>query len=970
MRLKALITLLLFLISAAPAAAAPLAAAAAWAGSIISASGAAAVLIKAALTIAINVGLGLLEQARARKAARKQQRGGVTLSIQVGDTIPRSYLLGTRATAGRRVYIGSWGKAGKTPNAYVTDVIELSCLPSNAGPHGLNAVWIGDKKCKVLWDQPHEDGRGYPVEEYREDGKDYLWVKYLDGSQTAVDPFLLTTFQDDSDRPFKSTMIGRGCQVVILTARYNQDLFPQGLPQGLYQPEPMRVYDLREDSTNGGSGSQRWNSPSTWAPSDNLAVLIYNVIRGIYYDGRWVHGGRNFAAHRLPASAWIAAANEADRRLSGRKQFRGGLEVFVDEEGLDTIEDLRLGCAGRLAEVGGMIKLLVGAPAAAVYSFTDEEIVVSSDQDYQPFPSVSGTHNTIAAVYPEPKQRWADKDAPERSLPSLVARDGGQKLSIPVRFDAVPFFEQIQSLTKTMLDEEQRWRVHEFVLPPSAAALEPNDVVAWSSERNFYSNKKFLVCRVVRLRGCLQRIQLKEIDPSDYDPPDIILPPVTGWLGPRPLQPQQMTGWMAEPAVIKDADGVSRRAAIRIGCDTDLDDVARVRVQVRLKASGDLVFDSDSRTYDEPYAWLLSGSWCLPVTAFLVRGKYIPQTRRKTAWSGWIDVTTADVRFSERDIYTDGMLEDIQDFVEDATDWLREGSRDLIDEVHAIARLVIEQDTQNYTDKKEMQRELVSKTDQITASYKEAIVAATGPGSALVQRMETAEINIGKRATVSAVDALTLRTKATEDGLTSFSGQLTEFKTELGKKASASALNALTNTVTQQGDKITLQGTSITSIRNDLKGKASTESVSVLDGRIDTIDGQIKAVSDALISVTAASGGKVAAANFRMRSSAGPTGFAARIGLEARAGGAGAWRAAGIYLDVPENTTKPTRVVIRADQFVVTDASGTVKNPFVFSGGEARLNVANIGTVNSGQINSLNGKMKINLNAGTITIYN
>ncbi len=974
MRFKVASTVLfLLLASASPASAGFVAGAIAAVGSIISASGAAAFLLKGALALAINMGIGLLNQARARRAQRKQQRGGTTLTIQMGDTLPRSFLLGTRATAGRRTYIGVWGKDGKTPNAFATDVIEISCLPSRAGPEGLDAVWIGDKKVKVLWDEPHEDGRGCPVEEYREDDSDHLWIKYLDGTQTAADPFLLAKFKDDSDRPFKETMIGRGCQVVILTAKYDPDLFPNGLPQGLYQPKPMPLYDVREDSTNGGSGPQRWNDPTTWAPSNNLAVLIYNECRGIYYDGRWVHGGRNFAPHRLPASSWIAAANEADRRLEDdRRQFRGGLEVFVDEQPLDTIEDLRLGCAGRLAEVGGMIKLLVGAPAAAVYAFTDEEIVVTSEQDYEPFPSISATHNTIVATYPEPAQRWADKDAPKRSPAAYVERDGGQELAIQMRFDAVPYAAQVQCLTKTMIEEEQRWRIHELVLPPSAAALEPNDVTSWTSERNFYSNKKFLVMRVVRLRGCLQRVLLKELDPTDYDPPTIILPPVTGWLGPRPLLPQVLLGWSAQPAVIKDADGVSRRPAIKISCDPDLDDIRSIRVQVRLKATEELVYDSDSRPYDEPYSWLLAGGWCLPLTAYQVRGKLIPQTNRKTQWAGWLDVTTPDVRYGERDVYPQGVVEDIRVFVKDATEFMREGSRALIDEIMAISQLIAAQDVQNYTDKQEWFQELVSKTGDITAAYREEILAATGPTSGLVQRITSAEASIADRAHNSVVDALTLRTTATEDSIESISGELTKFTNELGKKATITALNALTTKVTQQGNSITLQGSSITSIRNDLKGKASTESVSLLDGKIREVDGEVTAISNALIQVSAASNGKVAESNFRARATAGPDGYASRIGLEARTGGKGSWRSASIFLDVAANTSKPTRVVVVADQFAVanvTGSGGKLVNPLIFQNGELRLNVANIGTVNSGQINSLNGKMKINLNAGTIKIY-
>ena len=90
--------------------------------------------------------------------------------------------------------------------------------------------------------------------------------------------------------------------------------------------------------------------------------------------------------------------------------------------------------------------------------------------------------------------------------------------------------------------------------------------------------------------------------------------------------------------------------------------------------------------------------------------------------------------------------------------------------------------------------------------------------------------------------------------------------------------------------------------------------------------------------------------------------------MNPRTGGAGSYRSASMYLDVPSSASSPTRVVFVADQFVIASGSN-LENPFVFSRGVARLNVANIGTVNAGRLQSLNGKMDINLNNGTIEIY-
>ncbi|WCA60253.1 phage tail protein [Agrobacterium tumefaciens] len=665
MALKRLLWTLAFLLFAATAVkAAPVGGLiAGLAGSILSAG----TFVKLAIGLAINVGLSLYQQAKARRESRKNQQstGGVKLSIQMGESVPRSYIIGTRATAGRRAYFGSWGEEENTPNAYATEVIEISCLPSYAGPQGLDAAWFGDTLGTILWNEPHPDGRGYPVAQYRQNGTDYLWVKYLDGSQTTADSFLLSRFGGRAERPYKDTMIGRGCQIVILTARRHEGLFRNGFPQGLYQPRPMRLYDIRKDSSVGGLGPHRWNDPSTWESSDNLPLMIYNVARGIYYNGRWVHGGRNFSAYRFPVSSWIAALNEADRDMGGgRRQFRGGLEVSVDRDGLDVIEDLRLGCSGRLAEVGGRIKALIGAPGAAVYSFTDREIVVTSDQDFEPFPTVAATHNTITGIYPEPAQRWADKDAPEQSSPELLARDDGERLAVSFRFDAVFISAQVQSLTSTMILDEQRWRTHEFTLPPNAAALEPNDPVAWSSEDNGYSNKKFLVVRAIPMPGRLQRVVIKEIDPSDYDPPSIIVPPVIGWIGPVPVPPQPMYGWQVFPATLPDAEGNPRYPSIEVRCAPNQDDVSYVRVQVKLTATDELVFDSGDSTviYEPPYAWTLNA--VLAANAdYQARGKFVPASSRPTEFGGWLPVRTPNIDGSDITIGLGQVRDDIKNRV-------------------------------------------------------------------------------------------------------------------------------------------------------------------------------------------------------------------------------------------------------------------------------------------------------------------
>ncbi|WP_234836079.1 MULTISPECIES: phage tail protein [Sinorhizobium] len=925
-----LVLLAVFCLSADSAFAGPVAAAISAVAGLLSAGGFAASVLKLAIGFALQYGVSLIEKARAKKREGAVEARGVTIEVRMGDDQPASFVVGTYATAGIRKYIGTWGEAGNTPNAYLTDVVELSCIPHP----GLSGIWIDDSKGTILWNEPHADGRGYPIQEFRVDGKDFAWVRFVDGKQTVADPWLIERFGSHPERPFKATMIGRGIAYAVVTFRYNTEKFG-GLPTCLFEMLPMPLYDLRKDSTNGGSGAQRWNDPSTWEPSDNNVVVKYNVIRGIYYGGEWVFGGQNLAAFRLPASNWIAGANECDRlvdRAGGgqEKQFRCGYEIRLDMEPLSVVDDLRQGCNARLAEVGGVFKTLVGAPGAAVYSFTDDDILVTEDQSFEPFPALSETHNGIEATYPEPSEKWATKDAPARYSSTLEADDGNRRLVIGVEFPAVPFGRQVQTLMKAMIEEERRFRTHLFHLPPDAFPLEPNDAVSWTSLRNGYVNKKFLVVRVLGKLTFNQLVVLKEFDPSDYNWSGTDeLPTDIGWLGPIEPPAQPMYGWQVIPANLLDDAGNPRRPSMRVSCDPDQDDVRQVHVQVRLKASAAVVFDGII-AYGAPHSWILNGTF-LPATTYQARGKFIPFSTRKTDWGAWLDVTTDNIRLNEDDVYLPGVIEELQEFTNDATDWLRDGVRDLIIEQQRMARLIAEQDLASFSDKQTLRRELVSRSGDITASYTEAIVAATGPGSALVGRLVTLEAKIPTLATVTALDALTA-------------------------------------SVTQQGNTITAYGLRIDSLEVEMPGKASVSAVNSLDTRVTNNEGTISAQANSISSLFAALGGNSAAVNIRASVLATPTGYAARYGIEARTGGAGTYRSAAMYLDVPASTSSPTRVVFLADQFVIASGSN-LKNPFIFQNGEATLNVANIGTVNTGLLQSPNGKMKIDVNNGTIEVF-
>lgn len=606
---------------------------------------------KLLIGVALSVGQSLLAKAMAKKNETKQPTG-VDLSVSMGDDVPLSFTVGTYATGGKRKYIGTWGRDGDTPNAYLVDVIELENLPSA----GLLALWAGDTKCTILWDQPHPSGLGFPVLEYRRGGNDYLWFKFADGNQIVADAYLREKFSNNSERPITADMIGRGCSYAILTCRYNSDLFTSGLPDWAFEMSPRKFYDLRKDSTNGGNGPQRWTEPSTWASTSNVAIIAYNIIRGISYGDEWVYGGQNVAAFRLPPSNWIAGANECDAAVelsngTTEPAFRCGFEINVDREPLAVLEELEKAGNMRIAEVGGIFKVLVGAPGAAVYSFTDNDVIVTEGQSLAPFPSFNDTFNGIEATYPEPAEKWASKDAPARYDAGLEAEDDNNRLPAGIAYDAVPFANQVQRLMVAMIQDYRRFRVHQFYLPPDAYPLEPNDVVSWTSEHNGYAEKKFLVTAITGQRTFNRLGSFKEIDPSDNDwSSDLELPTTTGWIGKISPPAQIVAGWQVDPAIIQNSAGTSQRPSIKVSCAPDRDGVTHVWVKVRLASDKTVVFDSDAIPYSEPFAWKLNGTFT-PKTDYEVSGEFVSDVNPNQQRSEWLPVTTPNALISTFDVF-------------------------------------------------------------------------------------------------------------------------------------------------------------------------------------------------------------------------------------------------------------------------------------------------------------------------------
>ncbi len=617
--------------------------------SIASAIGSLGAIGKAIFGLALKIGVSLLQKAM----QKDPEPVGVRGQIEVGGDNPVSFIVGTYATNGQLEYVGTFGKAGKTPNAYLTQVISLGDLPVN----GLVDLFVNGEKCTIDYDETKYGDWGYPVTDFEDDGDNALWIKFYDGTQTTADPLLMAEFGDHPDRPWTSDMIGRGVPYAIVTAQFKRDVLT-GPPRCTFVIEGIKLYDPRKDTTAGGSGAHRWGQPATYEWSDNPKVIQYNVMRGIYYDGEWFYGGQGMQAFQLPASSWFAAMNECDRLVSIKgggteKNFRCGFEVKGDLEPIELCQKLDRACNGKTAENGGIYKTVCGNPGMPVYYFTDEDLIVSEPQSFNPFPGLEKVFNGAHASYPEPDEAWAAKDAPPRYRSDLEAEDDGRRLIANLTYETVPYKRQVQRLMRAALEANRRFRSHQGVFTPAAKLLDPLDVIAWTSARNGYDNKRFQLGAVDDLNNVNQSAAFSELDPADYDwSSDYELPTSNGPLGRVKPQPRVLGSFGVFPATVKDALGVDRRPAILAAWPYNNDDVAirAIAFQVREAGKTAVMWRGRSDQPEEGEA-LLAPFSLLPDTDYEVKAKFIGGGNTELfAWSAWLPVRTPNVQLTAADI--------------------------------------------------------------------------------------------------------------------------------------------------------------------------------------------------------------------------------------------------------------------------------------------------------------------------------
>lgn len=574
----------------------------------------------ALVSAGISLALGFVARALGPKPS-DQGLGprGMRLTLRLDPNAERELVFGTAATAGTLAYRGTYGGQNRH--------LQLVFVLADHECESLEEVWVDGKK--VTWNSL--DGS---VDEF----PDVMTLTFHNGAyDQAADAALVA----NSDGAWTSNDRGRGVCYVMAHLKFAPRKYPQGPPAFVFVIKGAKLYDWRKDSTNGGTGTHRWGTPSTYEWSDNPALELYNYRRGIFVDVNRI-GGMATPAVALPVADWTAAANACDETVAlkaggSEKRYRCNGVVTTSQTHGEVIRQIVSAAAGREIDSGGTIRFLPGVSAAPVLAFTDDDLMAAAAVSIERKHPRSELVNAVFGSYHDPVQMFEGVALPPRVSPADEATDGGVRLERHYALDFVTSQTQGQRVLEILRRRGRRQTSVQARLRSRFSVLEAGDWVTWTSARYGWTNKTFEVASAaVSGDDLTTQLTLVETDANVYawtpasDELDVTAPPAV----PAGNNPFVQLSGLAVASILVSSGSTSERPGLQATW-TPVDDETVTELLIEYRRQGDTV--ALQRSVKEPaageYTWVdgVQGG-----TTYEIRADLVTVPARDTLWTSWV----------------------------------------------------------------------------------------------------------------------------------------------------------------------------------------------------------------------------------------------------------------------------------------------------------------------------------------------
>ncbi|WP_323131023.1 phage tail tip fiber protein [Sinorhizobium medicae] len=837
----------------------------------------------------------------------KQKHTAVQGEIQFGGDVPVGTLYGVGKTKGQRAFYAKWDKGNKR-NAEVF-------ILANGWCDGLEpyVYMYGEKYNLVAQATIGNEVARYGVEGFIDvDGNSAISIRFYDGRPgQGVDQRLVDVTANLGNK-WKVTSKLAGMCYVVVERYYHLEFFRdagKGKPDIDFVLRGLREYDPRKDSTvAGGSGPQRLNTPATWVHTKNPAVHRLNYQLGLraLVSGRTLIGeGKSLG--QVDLATYFVAMNVCDTlRANGKKTYECSLFVSGDDDHTEVLKQFDDAMAGYGLNRRGLSGVIPGAPQIPVKDLTVADIPIDRAKDVQFRPSAFERFNHLSGQFTSIESMWNPESLKPVYVNADIAADGRNRQT-SIDFLQVTDPDIAQYLLN--IRYRQNRMGGKATVPVSrrfGLAVQEGEWITWRGKTWLIS--EWRADERLRITLVLSETSAAIYDDDGIEPGPIVVPPTP------PINPSLLStvqNFNVAVGMINGAQGYDTPALVFTWTPPDDPTITAVRFVYQIEGTTEIFEDQCTSPEDGSFRTtknVVSGK------VYNARATITTVPDRLRTFTPWM--TTAQPTGLQT------LLTGLQQLQDDALNRFKELQQEM-DEFFR-PRLVELLDA-------------FSLEGAVGQIERQQIVATIG--DALAQITEERRVRVSENEAMAQL--------------------LTYLQASLGTTHARLITEETVRATTDSA-----LASSITTLDAEVDGNLArliAEETARADG-----DG---ALASSISGVSADFNGRFAQGLVKFEAVAAPTGVDARFSVLLRAGTNQSFKVSGFYVELyTEGGVQKSRMAVQADQFLVT--SGNSRHyPLVFENGELKLAVANIGTVNAGLLQSLNGKMKIDLNNGTIEIF-
>ncbi|MDX1000478.1 phage tail protein [Sinorhizobium medicae] len=837
----------------------------------------------------------------------KQKHTAVQGEIQFGGDVPVGTLYGVGKTKGQRAFYAKWDKGNKR-NAEVF-------ILANGWCDGLEpyVYMYGEKYDLVAQATIGNEVARYGVQGFIDgDGNSAISIRFYDGQPgQGVDQRLVEVTANLGNK-WKVTSKLAGMCYVVVERYYHLEFFRdagRGKPDIDFVLRGLREYDPRKDSTvAGGSGPQRLNTPSTWVHTKNPAVHRLNYQLGLraLVSGRTLIGeGKSLG--QIDLATYFVAMNVCDTlRSNGKKTYECSVFVSGDDDHTEVLKQFDDAMAGYGLNRRGLSGVIPGAPQIPVKDLTAADIPIDRAKDVQFRPSAFERFNHLSGQFTSIESMWNPESLKPVYVNADIAADGRNRQT-SIDFLQVTDPDIAQYLLN--IRYRQNRMGGKATVPVSrrfGLAVQEGEWITWRGKTWLIS--EWRADERLRITLVLSETSAAIYDDDGIEPGPIVVPPTP------PINPSLLStvqNFNVAAGMINGAQGYDTPALVFTWTPPDDPTITAVRFVYQIEGTTEIFEDQCTSPEDGSFRTtknVVSGK------VYNARATITTVPDRLRTFTPWM--TTAQPTGLQT------LLTGLKELQDDALNRFKELQQEM-DEFFR-PRLVELLDA-------------FSLEGAVGQIERQQIVATIG--DALAQITEERRVRVSENEAMAQL--------------------LTYLQASLGTTHARLITEETVRATTDSA-----LASSITTLDAEVDGNLArliAEETARADG-----DG---ALASSISGVSADFNGRFAQGLVKFEAVAAPTGVDARFSVLLRAGTNQSFKVSGFYVELyTEGGVQKSRMAVQADQFLVT--SGNSRHyPLVFEDGELKLAIANIGTVNAGLLQSLNGKMKIDLNNGTIEIF-